>query len=114
MTAESDLVRLSKLEAQFLPDSKYTRHVTYVTGSSLRERRIRKEELWSKEKELGRGGFAIVWLERCIQGDGEGKLRAVKQVHKVETSNYNRELEAIALFSHSKVSHFLAKSIILA
>ena len=109
MTSQSDLVLLSKLETQSLPDSKCTQHVKYVTGTSSRERRIRKEELWNKEKELGRGGFATVWLERCIRGDDEGELRAVKQVQKVETSDYNRELEAIALFSHSKASHFSAR-----
>ena len=51
--------------------------------------------------------FGIVWLERCIQGNSEGKVRAVKKVRKLESSDYYRELEAIALFSHSNVSLLL-------
>lgn len=43
-------------------------------------------------------------MEQCIQGDSEGKLRAVKKVQKLESKNYYGELEAIALFSHIKVS----------
>ena len=57
-----------------------------------------------ERKRLGRGNFGIVWLERCIHGDSKGKLRAVKQIEKLESCDYNRELEAIAFFSHSKVS----------
>ena len=103
-SALPDIVRISKLDTQFFPDLQRTQHVKFVTGNSSRERRIRKEELWSKERNLGRGGFALVWLERCVGGDDKRKLRAVKQVQKLDDSDYRRELEAITLFSHSKAS----------
>ena len=107
MAHMSDLLQDSKLETQFYSDPEYTQHVQYVSGSTTRQRKVRKEEKWMRERGLGRGSFGIVWLERCIQGDSEGKVRAVKKVEKLKSSNYYRELEAIALFSHSKVSRLL-------
>ena len=102
MSFVSDLVQVSKLETQFHSDPEYTQHVHNVSGSTPKQRRVRKEEKWRRERELGRGAFGVVGLQRCIQGDSEGKVRAVKKVPKRESSNYHRELEAIALFSHSK------------
>lgn len=99
-----DLVRRSKLETQFYSDPEYTQHIENVPISSTKQRSVRKEEKWRKEKELGQGGFSIVWLERCIQGDSEGEVRAVKKVQKPKSSEYYSELEAIALFSHPKAS----------
>lgn len=107
MTAISNLVQVLKLETQFRSDPEYTQHVHYVSGNTPGERRVRKKEKWRRESALGRGGFGIVWLERCIQGDNQGKVRAVKKVQKLESSDCYRELEAIALFSHQKVSLLL-------
>ena len=107
MTHISDLVQLSKLETQFLGPG-YTQHVQDVPGSTPSQRKVRKEEIWKSERELGRGGFGVVKLEGCIQGDSEGRLRAVKKVPKLEGRDYYRELEAVALFSHSKVSLLLS------
>lgn len=100
-------MRSSKLETQFLSDPEYTQHIEYVSRSSTKERSVRNEEKWKKEKELGQGGAGIVWLERCIQGDSEGKVRAVKKVQKSKASEYYRELEAITLFSLTKASLLL-------
>lgn len=99
----SDLVQVSKLETQFYSDPEYTQHIYYVSGGTTRQRRIRKEEKWRRGEELGHGSYGIVWSEQCIQGDSKGKVRAVKKVRKLESDDYYRELEAIALFSHSKV-----------
>ena len=99
-----DLVHVSKLDTQFHSDPEYTQHVKYVSSSTTKQRRTRKEEKWKRERGLGQGGFGIVWLEQCIQGDSKGKVRAVKKIPKLKSDNYTRELEAIALFSHTKVS----------
>ena len=99
-----DLVRVSKLDTQFHSHPKYTQHVKYVSSSTTKQRRVRKEEKWKRERKLGQGGFGIVWLEQCIQGDSKGKVRAVKKVPKLASGDCNRELEAIALFSHTKVT----------
>lgn len=94
-------VQTSKLETQFCTDAEHTR-IEYVTRSSKSHRSVREEERWRKERELGQGAFGMVCLERCIQGGSEGEVRAVKKVQKNKVSNYCRELEAIALFSHPK------------
>lgn len=98
-----DLVRDSKLETQFSSDPEYTQHIRYVSGSNLERRRVRKEERWKTEKRLGRGSFGDVRLQRCIYGDNQGDIRAVKEVQKLGGNSYYKELEAIAKFSHDKV-----------
>lgn len=107
MTSVPDLVRISKLETQFRSNPKCTQHTKYESRISTNQRYVRKEEKWTKVKRLGRGNFGIVWLEQCIQGDNKGEKRAVKQVQKLDTSDYYRELEAMALFSHSRVGLLL-------
>jgi calcium/calmodulin-dependent protein kinase I len=97
-----DLVRLSKLDAHFSSDPQYTQHTYYI--SSAGQRRVRQEERWKRQKELGAGSFGAVYLERCVQGEKVGKVRAVKKIKKPEDTNYYRELEALAHFSYPKVS----------
>jgi hypothetical protein len=103
MAVVPDLVLVSKLETLFSSDPEYTQHVQYTSGTTLRQRKIRKEERWRTDKKLGRGSYGTVRLERCIHGDKRGELRAVKSIQKVEAVDYYRELEAIVLFSHGIV-----------
>lgn len=102
----SDIVRDSKLETKIF--NSHTQHVFYISGPSARDRRIRKEERWVRDRFLGRGAYGTVYLERCEQGDSSNKLRAVKEIRKFvvegEELEYTRELEAISKFSHPKVS----------
>ena len=98
-----DLVRDSELETQF-----HLEHTVHVySETDLHRRRIRREEHWKFERHLGQGSYGNVWLERCTAGQRDVTLRAVKMIrkqqHTSKTTNYNRELEAIAKFSHSKV-----------
>ena len=123
MTPIPDLVRDSKLNTRFVESDEFddfiefseddefdgfiefTKDVRWVSRSTPKERRVRrKRERWIREWRPARGNFGKVWLERCIQGDNKGEVRAVKRVRKLESSDYYRELEAIALFSHSKVN----------
>ncbi len=103
-TRPSDLVQVSKLDTQFHTNPDYTQHIKYVSGKTTKERGTYKEEKWKRERRLGRGGMGVVWLEQCTQGDSKGEVRAVKEIPKFEDSNCHRELEAIALFSHTQVS----------
>ena len=103
-TPVSDLVKLSKLETQFYSDPDYTQHITYVSESGKDRRRTRKAERWKRKSRLGRGTFGTVWLEQCVLGEAKDELRAVKEVSKHGSGDFNRELEAVAFFSHTKVS----------
>ena len=107
MQSLPDLVRLSRLNARFSSDPEYTEHSRDVLASPLERRLIRKEERWKKEKLLGCGSFGDVWLQECIYGDSKGKARAVKQMRKLQNTNYDGELEATAFFSHHEVSMVL-------
>jgi hypothetical protein len=100
-----DLVRDSKLETIFCRG--YTQHVYHVSGFTPRQRKMRKEERWVRGNNLGSGAFGTVWLEKLVAENGEEKYRAVKEIRKrvqrSEPIDYNRELEAIAKFSHERV-----------
>ncbi|KAH8194466.1 hypothetical protein TruAng_011364 [Truncatella angustata] len=97
----SDLVRDSRIETEFRGDE-FT-HVFYDSGSSARERRIRREELWQRQDRIGRGTYGTVYLERCICDDFR-RRRAVKEIKMHDRREYARELEAVAKFSHKKVN----------
>jgi hypothetical protein len=103
MPPTSDLVRDSRLETTF-PDQNTTVH-TFLGPDGVGRRRIRQEEYWKKGELLGRGGFGAVWREQCVAGKEKGAMRAVKVIRKQSHSvDLNRELEAIAKFSHIRVS----------
>jgi hypothetical protein len=87
MTPVLDLVQISKLDARFYLDPEYIQHVHYIPGSVPQQRKIRKEERWTRERWLGCGAFGTVKSQLCIQGDSEGKLRAVKKIQKLASSN---------------------------
>ena len=99
-----DLVRDSQIETELLGQA--FRHFFYESGQSVRERYIRREEQWVRERELGRGAYGTVYLERRAHG-GTGTLRAVKELRKFVTLgqelDYLMELEAIVKFSNAKV-----------
>ncbi|KAM5348917.1 hypothetical protein ACJ41O_008740 [Fusarium nematophilum] len=107
----SDLVRDSKIETEFL--ASHVQHVFHETGRSLRRRRVRRVECWTKDRLLGRGAFGKVHLHVCRDDEGD-KFRAVKEVKKCvvlgQELDYNTELEAIMKFSHPKYSHCFVSS----
>jgi calcium/calmodulin-dependent protein kinase I len=65
------------------------------------------EETWKQQRQIGSGGYASVWLEKCINGRKRGKVRAVKKIalsqNRIAEQTYVRELEAVTKFSHQKV-----------
>ena len=105
----SDLVNGSTLPVRFSSD--YTYHDIFETDlrPGQQARRRRKTGTWRKEKLLGTGGFASVWLEQCLTTDTQTKFRAVKAIPKAspfsQAIDYTRELEAIAKFSQRKVEY---------
>ena len=105
MSSSSDLVIDSKLDTEIHPN--FIHHVYHVSGSTPWERKITREERWVKGKTLGHGGFGTVWLEKCVIGDRQGTVRAVKAISKMSRPSmvvdYSRELEAMAKFSNQRV-----------
>jgi hypothetical protein len=105
MPSPLDLVQDSRLETEFLDGS--TVH-TFIEPYG-RNRRMSRKEYWRLERHLGRGGFGDVQLERCTAGENKDMMRAVKIINKQSGStrrrpmDFNRELEAIAKFSHNRV-----------
>lgn len=101
----SDLVRDSKLESVVFGD--HTIHTKYISNPAAGQRRVRVEEIWQRTKELGRGSYGVVWLEKCTSGPDSGKVRAVKELMKgtatMPSAGYARELEAIVKFSQERV-----------
>lgn len=109
-SSSSDLVRDARLQTTFHPDCRrpeLTRHVYIDSDRSRRQRRVRIEEAWQRQAELGRGTFGAVYLERCVEGPKTGQLRAIKEIPKNHDAapriDYTRELEAVLKFSHGKV-----------
>jgi hypothetical protein len=108
MSRLPDLVRDSKLETHFLPDcSVETVHTYHESDPSSRRRVVVRYEHWKRQRRIGGGGYSTVWLEECFQGSRDGvQVRAVKQIEtggRFQRIDFNRELETIAKFSHSRV-----------
>jgi hypothetical protein len=104
-----DLVQDSKLETYFLPSgdgSVQTVHAYYEPDPTSRRRPV--EHYWQRQRKIGGGSSASVWLEKCTKGGhGDVEVRAIKQIeirrHSGQMLDFSRELEAIAKFSDRKV-----------
>lgn len=107
----SDLIRDSKLETHFLPDCRVeTVHRFQESDPISGQRLVTRSEHWRREKRVGGGGSGSVWLEKRTKGGRPGQDGAVRAVKQIDTDtrfgsiDYHRELEAIAKFSHPRVS----------
>jgi hypothetical protein len=99
-----DLVRDSKLETHFLPgDIVETVHTYHEPDPTSQRRLVSRSEHWQRQRRIGGGGFGSVWLEKCTEGHHDIQVRAIKRIEISAQVDYNRELEAIAKFSHRKV-----------
>ncbi|KAH7370415.1 kinase-like domain-containing protein, partial [Rhexocercosporidium sp. MPI-PUGE-AT-0058] len=59
-------VRDAKLQTSIRND--ITHHVYYTSITSTRRRKVRVEEKWKLQEELGNGTYGRVWRQTCIQG----------------------------------------------
>ncbi|VUC28205.1 unnamed protein product [Clonostachys rosea] len=109
----SDLVSDSKLETVFSDDGTVS-HTSYESSIATRQRRVKREHRWKRCWELSTGTYGRVWLEESINEEERGNLRAVREISKTNRGqqvNYDRELEAMAKFSHSKYVHCFVQSL---
>jgi hypothetical protein len=102
----SDLIQHFALQTEFL-SANSTKHISYKIDPRHRRREKKRfEEVWTRERRIGEGGFSEIWLEKKQQRNGEQQLRAVKVLPKSCPIDYNRELFAMAkltkvcIFSH--------------
>jgi hypothetical protein len=68
-----------------------------------------RREDWKRGARLGKGGGGEVYVEECVDGESKGNQRAVKAVKRYRR-NFEREIEAAVLFSHSKVGKMVVCS----
>lgn len=82
----------------------YTKPLEYRDNSS--------PQRWATTRTISRGGDGTVFLQQKIEGPGETKTLAVKQMslnadlasEDHDSKRYVRELEALAKFAQGKVS----------
>ena len=82
-----------KLDTEFI--NGHIRQTTFHSDTSQGRRRVAVVKNWHRDRELGRGNFGTVFLERTE----EGECRAVKDIAKQKNSriaiDYRRELMAM-------------------
>ena len=107
-----DLVRDNKLETSF--DDKFTIHHYDESDGEQHMRSNQRSEYWEDAKPLARGGCGEVLLQRCVKGKRTHEFRAVKKIARSvsRTKQFDvSELEAIAKFSHRRVSRLPGKRV---
>ena len=97
MTSLDLVIDYHKLDTEFF--NGHVRHTTFHSDASRGRRRVKVVKKWYRGRELGRGSFGTVFLERSE----EGEWRAVKEIAKDKNSkvtiDYRRELMAMAVLA---------------
>lgn len=126
MEYTSDLVSALRLDAEFItggvkhkrriPKRKSGKSLIRIEEESFIEIEenlsIEIEEIWDIEPSsiIGQGSFGIVRFERRrpIMSDqsqtSQNQVRAVKEIRKLSTPDYMKEVQAVAKFSQAQVS----------
>lgn len=106
LTPLPDLVADSKFETVVLGDSFCHKFRQRDTSGQI----IDVFETWTRKELLGHGAYGTVWLEECQKPALENgpHVRAVKVIPKGSRAfaGYDRELLAIAKFSHAKARRY--------
>jgi hypothetical protein len=102
-----DLIEHFKFNAQFSHDC--ITHIFSISDRVRGQRKVTVEEIWRRQKQIGRGASGPVWLE---VEDQNKKERAVKEIWKTGSSlsgvdYYKRELLAMAKLSKVCTSLYL-------
>src|SRR4051812_3635487 len=93
------IVNASQLYTDF--QKGYTVH-SFKQRNNLEDKS--RKEWWKSERRLGGGSCGTVYLQKCVKGQENVDVRAVKVIPVAGTSiNWVRELETIMEFSHYTV-----------
>ena len=97
MTSLDITIGYHKLDTEFLTG--HVRHTTYHPEAPRSKRRVIVVKNWYRGREIGRGSFGTVFLEKSDNGED----RAVKDIAKNRNSkiiiDYRRELMAMAILT---------------
>ena len=97
MTSLDLVIDYHRLDTEFFKG--YVRHTTFHSDASQGGRQLKVVKKWYRDRELGRGSFGTVFLERS----GKVEQRAVKEIAKDKNSgtpiDYKRELMAMAVLA---------------
>ena len=97
MTPLDLMIGYHKLDTKFF--SGHVRHTTFHSNASQGRRQVKVVKKWYRGRELGRGSFGTVFLERSEKGE----RRAVKEIAKDKNSriviDFRRELMAMAILA---------------
>ncbi|KAH6665638.1 calcium/calmodulin-dependent protein kinase [Halenospora varia] len=113
----SDFVQDSKLRTEFLVGR--VRHTRYIQGNSFQKRQIQVKEVWDTEKELARGTYGVVTLEKrrptsIPELESQHNIRAVKKIRKTVIGgnkwDYKKELETMTKFSHPRYAPYFVRT----
>jgi hypothetical protein len=94
-----------KLDTTWHHDPSHVVHISFERDRRHRGRKVRVENKWYRQRELGVGSCGVVHLETTE----DGRERAVKSIRRSLAErlkiDYRRELAAISTFSKAKVDH---------
>ena len=97
MTSPDLVIGYHKLDTKFF--TSHVQHTMFHSDAPEGRRRVKQVEYWYRAREIGRGGFGTVFLERSQKGE----YRAVKQIAKDKNStikiDHRRELMAMAILT---------------
>lgn len=95
-----------KLDTTWHQDPCHVIHFSFERDHRHRGRKVKVENKWYRQKELGVGSCGVVHLETTE----DRRERAVKSIRKTMATrlkiDYRRELAAISMFSKAKVGQF--------
>lgn len=98
-----------KLDATWHENPSHVVHISFERDHRHKGRKVKVENKWFRQRELGVGSCGVVHLETTE----DGQERALKSIRKTLAArlkiDYRRELAAISVFSKAKVDcNFLA------
>ena len=101
MTSPNLVLGYHKLDTKFFAG--HVQHTTFHSDAAKGRRRVKEVKSWYRDREIGRGSFGTVFLERSERGE----YRAVKEIAKDKGSrvkiDHRRELMAMAILGKVRV-----------
>ena len=97
MASPDIVIGYHKLDTEFFTG--HVQHTMLRSDAAQGRRRVKVVKKWYRDRELGRGSFGTVFLERSERGE----YRAVKEIARDRNStvriDYRRELMAMAILA---------------